>query len=258
VPTVSPTTWTGSPSKPSKEEEKRDVDEWGNVLIRDKNGNIIGAIVPEVGGWTSGARYEGYRAAKMDIEGTEAGAAAIEFRAKLTGEEGPTEAAGPTLPEDVPPFVTEEWFQMLTGSVQTDLIRDWREERGFAIGGGAAPPLLSPQEERTLIDLEKAIKVGEMDEDQAWNILEQYWNRETVQTLLPALPGIPLSQLRQPSEAFAGAQQQMGLPGQLPPISPPDIQLPNWQALGQAMPSFGGTNYFEQLLREGRSTAPPL
>jgi len=76
--------------------------------------------------------------------------------------------------------------------------------------------------------------------------------------LLPAMPGIPFSALPQPSEVFGRQQAGMGLPAELPPISPPEIQLPNWQALGRTMPSLGGVNYFEQLLREGRTTAPAL
>lgn len=165
-------------------------------------------------------------------------------------------------------------------------------------GAGAAPPLLSQGEERMMLDLQNAIEVGKMDEGQAWNIIENYWSKEAVQTrrfeeagrrgseLLagahpgPNLPmtgpggmgaslqrqyglpdltsgvqGIPGSQAL---GIFGQTQQQLGLPSQLPPIEPPQFQLPNWQAMGQGMPNFGGTNYFDQLLQQGRMTAPGL
>jgi len=159
---------------------------------------------------------------------------------------------------------------------------------------GEAAPIFSPQEERMLTDLQNAITVGQMDEGQAWKQLESYWTGENVQArraeeagrrgetmlagafpgptlpltgpggmgealeqryglpnLLPAIQGIPMGQAQ---GVFGQAQTQMGLPETLGPISPPNIQLPNWGALGQTMPQFGGRNFFEQLLQEGRST----
>lgn len=165
---------------------------------------------------------------------------------------------------------------------------------GGVVDGGEAPPIFSAGEERMMTDLQNAISVGQLDEGQAWKQLESYWDSEAVQTrraeeagrrgetllagafpgpnfpgtgpggigaklheqyglpdLTPALTGIPMSQAQ---GTFGQAQQQMGLPETLPPISPPNIQLPNWQQLGKTMPQFGGRNFFDELLREGRST----
>lgn len=159
---------------------------------------------------------------------------------------------------------------------------------------GEAAPIFSPEEERMLTDLTNAIKVGSMDEGQAWKKMESYWAGETTQSrraeeagrrgetmlagafpgstlpltgpggmgaklqeqyglpdLTPAVKGIPMGDAL---GVFGQAQTQMGLPETLGPISPPNIQLPNWQQLGQTMPQFGGRNFFEQLLQEGRST----
>jgi len=173
---------------------------------------------------------------------------------------------------------------------------DWASLLG---GGGEAPPIFSPQEERMIVDYKNAIAVGQLSQDQAWKQLENYWSEETAQArraeeagrrgetllagafpgttfpgtgpggigaalaekwggpnLMPALKGIPMEQAL---GMFGTTQAQMGLPETLGPISPPKIQLPNWGALGQAMPQFGGrNNYFDQLLQEGRSTAPEL
>lgn len=159
-------------------------------------------------------------------------------------------------------------------------------------------PILTPQQEKLLIDLKNAVSVGDMDETQAWKVVESYWTGENVrarraeeagrrgETLLagafpgeilpgtgpggigaklkeqyglpdltPALKGIPMSQAQ---GVYGQAQTQVGLPETLPPISPPQFELPNWQKLGQAMPSMSGRNFFDELLREGRSTAPFL
>jgi len=132
----------------------------------------------------------GYRPVTGTIESGLPFAGAVE-----TGETPQATEGEPTAPGKLS---FEEWLDA-TGStkawlegnsaVQTDIWDGYKaylsgEEVGLeGAAAGAAAPLLSPQEERTLIDLEKAIKVGEMDEDQAWNILEQYWNRETVQTV---------------------------------------------------------------------------
>ena len=169
---------------------------------------------------------------------------------------------------------------------------------GDGEGAGAAPPLLSQGEERMMIDLQNAIEVGKMDEGQAWKIIESYWSKEQTQTRraedatrrgetllagahpgpnlpmtgpggmgaglqqkygLPNLtPGVQGLQGSQALGVFGQAQQQLGLPPQLSPVEPPQFQLPNWQALGQGMPNFGGTNYMDQLLKEGRMTAPGL
>lgn len=165
-------------------------------------------------------------------------------------------------------------------------------------GEGVAPPLLSQGEERMMIDLQNAIKIGEMDEGQAWKVIENYWSKEQTQTrraedatrrgetllagahagpnlpmtgpggmgaglqqkyglpdLTPGVQGLPGPQAL---GVFGQAQEQLGLPSQLPSLEAPQFQLPNWQAMGQAMPNFGGTNYFDKLLQQGRMTAPGL
>lgn len=183
-------------------------------------------------------------------------------------------------------------------AIQQDI---WNNYTGYLTGepvaeegAGGTASIFSPEEERMLTDLTNAISVGQLSEDQAWNQLEQYWNKEYTTTqraqeagrrgsemlagafpgpnlpmtgpggmgealqnqyglpnLTPAIEGLPMSQAQ---GVFGQAQQQMGLPETLSPISPPNIQLPNWQALGGAMPQMGSRNYFEELMREGRST----
>jgi hypothetical protein len=169
-----------------------------------------------------------------------------------------------------------------------------------AAGVGAAAPLFSPEEERLMKDLENAVSVGQLDEDQAWKVIENYWTEEGARqgraetattrgqellsgafpgttlpmtgpggmgeslqkqyglpNLTPAVKGLPMEQAL---GVFGQAQQQMGLPATLEPLQAPNLQLPNWQALGQNLPTFGvgGNKYIEQLLQEGRSTAPTL
>ena len=174
------------------------------------------------------------------------------------------------------------------------------ELTGEAAGGAAAAPLFSPEEERLMTDLDNAIKVGQLDQDQAWKVIENYWMEEDARqgraeiattrgqellsgafpgttlpmtgpggmgeslqkqyglpNLTPAVKGLPMEQAL---GVFGQAQQQMGLPATLSPLQAPNLQLPNWQALGQNLPTFGvgGNKYIEQLLQEGRSTAPTL
>jgi len=168
-----------------------------------------------------------------------------------------------------------------------------------AAGVGAAAPLFSPEEERLMKDLENAVSVGQLDEEQAWKVIENYWTEETARenraetattrgqeilrgtfpgttfpgtgpggigdilakkwggpNLMPALQGIPTEQAM---GVFGQAQQQVGLPAQLEPLQPPQFQLPNWGAFMQNMPTFGGGNkYLDELLKEGRTTAPTL
>lgn len=165
-------------------------------------------------------------------------------------------------------------------------------------GAGGAAPIFSPQEERLMTDLQNAVNVGQMSDEQAWREIENYWSEESIRgrrseeagqrgetllagafpgttlpmtgpggmgaaleqkyglpNLLPGIQGLPMQQAQ---GIFGQAQQGMGLPAQLPPIQPPTPQMMNWGALGQNLPSFGGGNYFETLLQEGRSTAPAL
>jgi len=168
-----------------------------------------------------------------------------------------------------------------------------------AAGAAAAPPLFSPEEERLMTDLDNAIKVGQIMPDDAWKIVENYWNKERETTyraqeattrgqellsgafpgttlpmtgpggmgeslqkqyglpnLTPAVKGLPMEQAQ---GVFGQAQQQLGLPATLPSLQQPNIQLPNWGAFMQNMPTFGGGNkYIDELLKEGRSTAPTL
>jgi hypothetical protein len=155
------------------------------------------------------------------------------------------------------------------------------------------------QEQRLISDLTNMVDVGQLDEDQAWKILDQWRAKENITTeraetattrgqeilrgtfpgttfpgtgpggigdilakkwggpnLMPALQGIPTEQAM---GVFGQAQQQVGLPAQLEPFQPPQFQLPNWGAFMQNMPTFGGGNkYLDELLKEGRSTAPTL
>jgi len=74
--------------------------------------------------------------------------------------------------------------------------------------------------------------------------------------LTPAVKGLPMEQAQ---GVFGQAQQQVGLPATLPSLQQPNIQLPNWGTFMQNMPTFGGGNkYIDELLKEGRSTAPTL
>ena len=191
-------------------------------------------------------------------------------------------------------------------AIQKDI---WAAYQGYLTGeapieegaAGAAAPLFSPQEERLMVDLENAVKVGQLTEEQAWKIVENYWTEEGarqgraqeattrgtnllagalptstlpmtgpgglgdilskrygIPDITPAFQGLPMEQAL---GVYGQTQQQMGLPAQLPSIQAPNLQLPNWGAFMQNMPTFGGGNkYIDQLLQQGRSTtgAPTL
>ena len=293
---VSPASPTAPVVPTTTKEGDVEKDEWGNIIHRDASGNITGVDLFDLKSTVTAKGYEAYRFAKGEVVGEEQAGAASRFYGELTGAT-PTEPEerGP-LPPGAEPWMFSEEFAMAPGSVQSYVMGQHKEATGT--GAAVTPPLLSPNEERMLIDLQNSIEIGKMDEGQAWDIIANYWSKEETQTrraedatrrggallagahagpnlpmtgpggmgaglqqkyglpnLTPGVQGLPGAQAL---GVFGQAQQQLGLPAQLPPLEPPQFQLPNWQAVGQGMPNFGGTNYFEQLLQEGRMTAPGL
>jgi hypothetical protein len=149
-----------------------------------------------------------------------------------------------------------------------------------------------------MTDLQNAVEVGSMSDEQAWKQIENYWSEEGIRSrrseeagrrgeslLAGAFPGstlpmtgpggmgdilakkhggpnlLPAIQglpMGQAQGIFGQAQQGMGLPPQLPPIQPPQPQMMNWQNLGQNLPQFGGGNYFDKLMQNAGGQGPQL
>ena len=241
-----------------------------------------------------------------------AGVSSLPFTAaKQTGE--PTPTAAEETPEEKMGFdawlvesgMTDAFYGGST-KIKEDIYNNYI---GYLTGGmgdlaegaGGAASIFSPQEERLMADLQNAVEVGSMSDEQAWKKIESYWSEENLRSrrseeagrrgetllagafpgktfpgtgpggigaklaekcggpnLMPALQGIPMEQAQ---GIFGQAQQGMGLPPQLPPIQPPQPQMMNWGALGQALPSFGGggrNRYVDALLQGGQAQGPQL
>ena len=309
---TTPTTPTTATAPVTTIQDGVEKDEWGNTIYRDKKGDIIAVSLQDLRGSVDASGYAAYRYAKQTAEGERLAGTATGFYERLTPELPSAEGVTglPNLPSNVPPFVTEDWFTTSPDALQKMYVQQWQEAQGVAgagVGEGAGAagaavvaPLFSPDEERLMKDLENAVSVGQLDEDQAWKVIENYWTEEKArqgrvetattrgtELLGGALPsatlpmtgpggmseilskrygipdimpgGFPGLPMERALGVYGQAQEQMGLPATLPPVQQPNIQLPNWGAFMQNMPTFGGGNkYIDELLKEGRSTAPNL
>lgn len=292
-----PTLPTSLPPLEFPEMGKSETDQWGNTVHLDKDGYVVSADLVDLQRSVNADGYEAYKLAKGSKQAESLAGTQAEMYAGLGGEVAPTTPSA-VLPEGVPSYVSTPEFQALPAWLQKEI---YGGDVGLAEGAGGAASIFSPQEERLMTDLQNAVNVGSMSDEQAWKQIESYWSEENLRSrrseeagqrgetllagafpgktfpgtgpggigaklaekwggpnLMPALQGIPMEQAQ---GIYGQAQQGMGLPAELPPIQPPQPQMMNWQALGQNLPSFGGggrNTYFDQLLQQGRSTAPAL
>lgn len=251
-------------------------DQWGNTLHVDKDGNVVSADLVDLQRTVNAEGYEAYKFAKQTRQTEVLGGVSEEMYGGLGGDVGAT-APSAALPEGVPSYVSTPEFQALPDWLQKEI---YGGDVGLAEGAGGAASIFSPQEERLMADLQNAVEVGSMSDEQAWKKIEGYWSEENLRSrrseeagkrgdtlLAGAFPGktfpgtgpggigaklaekwggpnlMPALEgipMEQAQGVFGQAQQGMGLPAQLPPIQPPQPQMMNWQNLGQNLPSFGG------------------